>query len=44
MKNYLTENLQQLNTEMVRSYIPTSSIVNSFLSLSLLCRKMTTGK
>ncbi|HIH2834264.1 TPA: conjugal transfer protein, partial [Clostridioides difficile] len=44
LKNYLTENLQQLNTEMVRSYIPTSSIVNSFLSLSLLCRKMTTGK
>lgn len=26
----LTENLQQLNTEMVRSDIPTSSIVNSF--------------
>lgn len=30
LKNYLTENLQQLNTEMVRSDIPTSSIVNSF--------------
>ncbi|SJP55893.1 Type IV secretory pathway, VirB4 components [Clostridioides difficile] len=44
LKNYLTENLQQLNTEMVRSYIPTISIVNSFPSLSLLCRKMTTGK
>lgn len=44
LKNYLTENLQQLNTEMVRSYIPTSSIVNSFPSLNLLCRKMTTGK
>lgn len=30
LKNYLTENLQQLNTEMVRSDIPTSSIVNNF--------------
>ncbi|MBF2595429.1 conjugal transfer protein, partial [Listeria welshimeri] len=30
LKNYLTENLQQLNTEMVRSDIPTNSIVNSF--------------
>lgn len=30
LKNYLTENLQQLDTEMVRSDIPTSSIVNSF--------------
>ncbi|WP_332869740.1 conjugal transfer protein [Clostridioides difficile] len=30
LKNYLTENLQQLNTEMVRSDIPTSSVVNSF--------------
>ncbi|MGX7234616.1 conjugal transfer protein [Enterococcus italicus] len=30
LKNYLTENLQQLNTEMIRSDIPTSSIVTSF--------------
>lgn len=30
LKNYLTENLQQLNVEMVRSDIPTSSVVTSF--------------
>lgn len=28
LKNYLTENLQQLNTEMVRSYIPTLSLIH----------------
>lgn len=30
LKTYLTENLQQLNAEMVRSDIPTSSIVTNF--------------